>query len=79
MSDLTNWQGPNGIGPNKIGSELTRAEEAKWCAQLLLQLYADSFEASHVFWSWSKTCMWFRANTQICCHFLSLYFKHYYY
>ena len=24
------------------------------CAQLFLQFYADSFETSHVFWSWSE-------------------------
>ena len=24
------------------------------CAQLLLQFYADSFETSHVFWSWTE-------------------------
>ena len=40
------------------------------CAQLLQQLYADSFETSQVFGHGLKTCMWFGYNPQIIfCHF----------
>ena len=50
------------------------------CAQLNLQFYADSFETSQVFWSWSEDVHVVWINPQIrFCHFfrkLNLVFFH---
>ena len=44
------------------------------CAQLLLQFYADSFETSQVFWSWSEDVhvVWILSSDYILSFFCNL-------